>query len=372
MKKQKRVLIIAGALEMGGLENQLVYLARHVEREKIELDYTSTKENAYYKSDIIDSQCGYIVVPDPRQVGLLRYCLHMYRVMKNGRYDVVHSQELFHSGIEMFLAWLAGIPKRISHSHSTRDGSKRNKIIKKIYHIIMQQMILVFGTDYLACSTMAGKFLYGTKIVEHPKFKVVFNSVDTSEYFCNRDNSLMSFEKKDGWKYVIHVGRFADVKNHKFMIEMARHMQQKAIRIGFVFVGDGELYETIQEQIIEEELSEYIQLLGKRKDVAELLKQSDAFILPSFYEGMPLSVIEAQTAGLPCLIAEHITDEVDFGIGRVQKLPLDCSADIWVDQLVELTQVPQVDSDIIKQAIAEKGFDVSAFQQALCNIYMKE
>lgn len=366
-EKKVKVLITAGSLGMGGLENQLVYLGKHIDKTKFQIDYISTDRNAYYKDEIINAGCGFYVVPDPRKEGTLRYCRALMHLIKKNKYDVVHSQELFHSGIEMFIAWVAGVPKRISHSHSTKDGSKHNSIIKKIYHFVMRRSILMFATDYLACSTIAGKFLYGENIVHNKKFRVIVNSVETDYYFKEPKTEVI--KKKAGWKYITHVGRFVDVKNHDFMLDLAETLKKKQIKYAFVFVGNGELYDECVSRVKNDKLEEHVIFMGQRKDVADILRDSDAFILPSHYEGMPLSVIEAQAAGLPCVIADHITDEVDFGLGLIHRRNLSDSVQSWVEALENAVSQPHPESKLILDAIHEKGFDVSDFQRNLCGIY---
>ena len=368
-EKKIKILITAGALGMGGLENQLVYLGKHIDKTKYQVDYTSTDEMAYYKNEIINAGCGFFVIPDPRKDGTLSYCKALLRLLKKGQYDVVHSQELFHSGIEMFLAWRAGVPKRIAHSHSTQDGSNHNNIIKKIYHYIMRKSILFFATDYLACSTIAGEFIYGKAIVNNKNFHVIVNSVETKKFFKEERTKII--EKKDGWKYITHVGRFVDVKNHKFMLDLAANFKRKGKKFAFIFVGNGELYDECMNRVKREHLEDYVVFMGQRKDVADILLDSDIFVLPSFYEGMPLSVIEAQAAGLPCVIADHVTKEVDFELGLIHRGKLSDSINKWTEIIEDAILQPHPDRNRILEAIHKKGFDVSDFQRNLCNIYRK-
>lgn len=365
--KRIKILITAGSLGMGGLENQLVYLGKHIDKTKFQVDYTSTDGNAYYKNEIINAGCGFYVVPDPRKYGTFRYCKALLSLLKENHYDVVHSQELFHSGIEMVLAWGTGVPKRIAHSHSTQDGSNHNNVIKKLYHFIMRKSILIFATDYLACSTIAGEFLFGKTAVCSKKFRVIVNSVETNHYF--KEKKVGIIEKKEGWKYITHVGRFADVKNHNFMLDLAGVLKKEKKKYVFVFVGNGELYDSCKERVKKEQLEDYVIFMGQRKDVADILLDSDIFVLPSFYEGMPLSVIEAQTAGLPCVVADHVTNEVDFDLGLIHRVSLTDSTYRWIDVLEEAASQPHPSNDLILEAIHKKGFDVSDFQRNLCEIY---
>ena len=361
-----KVLITAGALDMGGLENQLVYVGKNIDRNRFEIDYACTNENAFYKKDIVKSGCGFIIIPDPRKDGIIKYMVAMLRLLVSGKYDVIHAQELFHSGIEVFLAWLARVPIRIAHSHSTSDGSDRNLWVKSFYHGIMRIMILLFATDYLACSTPAGRFLYGKNILKSKKFKVVFNSVEVNKYFGEyTPKTLLNKERK----HIIHVGRFVDVKNHFFMIELAEQIKKRNLPYTFVFIGTGELFELCASKVQELGLKEQVVFLGQREDVADLIRQGDMFILPSFYEGMPLSLIEAQAAGLPCLVADHITKEVDFEIGLMNYLSLSSGVSGWMDKICSVIDSPHPNENSILSAIHKKGFDVLDFQRILCDIY---
>ena len=350
----------------------MVQVGKHVDHQTLTIDYSSTDPNAYYKDIIIQSGRGFCVVADPAKQGTLKYCRDMYCLMRQGKYDVVHSQELFHSGIEMFLAWLAGVPRRIAHSHSTKDGRRRNSFVKAIYHKIMRRMILWFATDYLACSTEAGKFLYGDSIVKNKRFKVIFNSVDTAQYLTEEQPKMM-LKKSESRKYIAHVGRFVDVKNHRFMLDIADEIKKLDLPLTLVFVGGGKLFDEIKALAQSRGLTAQVLFLGKlpSEQVADVLRLADGFLLPSFYEGMPLSLIEAQAAGLPCLVADHITDEVDFSLGLIYRLSLNASAEIWAETLNNISCYPRPSKKQIAEAIHQKGFSVSDFQKNICDIYCR-
>ena len=178
-------------------------------------------------------------------------------------------------------------------------------------------------------------------------------------------------EKKEGWKYITHVVRFVDVKNHKFMLDLAENFKRKGKKFTFIFVGNGELYDECRNRVKREHLEDYVVFMGQRKDVADILLDSDIFVLPSFYEGMPLSVIEAQAAGLPCVIADHVTNEVDFELGLIHRGRLSDSVNRWTEIIENAMLQPHPDRKRILEAIHKKGFDVSDFQRNLSDIYRK-
>ena len=369
MQRTKKILIIAGEMNLGGLENQLVHLAKCADKNLIKIDFTSTCENAYYKDEIIKAGCGFILIPSNEKSGIFKYILNLYRVIKNGEYDVVHSHELFHSGIEMFVSWLCGVPKRIAHSHSTRDIRKENKLSRKIYHRLMRLMIGLFSTNMVGCSSGAAEFLFGKKALKNKKVSVIFNSVETERYFDKKFIEA-SYDKKDGWKYVAHVGRLVPLKNHDFLLDIAEEFKKQNKKICFVFAGDGELFEKLSEAIKIRELQEYVMLLGARNDVPDVLLYSDAFVLPSLFEGMPLSLIEAQAAGLCCVASDNITKEVDFGLNLVSYLSLNVPLSDWDFEIEKAVNTIKPEESKIKTAILEKGFSVNDFCRKVCELYL--
>ena len=364
--RKRKVLIIAGALQTGGLENQLVQFGAGIEN--VELVYTSTAKAAYYEPQILEAGHRVAYVPDPAKAGLYAYCAAIYRLMKDERFDVIHAHELFHCGIEVFLGWLAGVKKRISHAHSSND-TRKSGLFALLYRYIMRVSIFLFSTDLLACSHNAGRFLYGNHAIRGRRFHILVNSVDLGRFFYVKSHSdNISFNFDPSLKYVIHVGRFANVKNHEYILKIARECKAAGTSLHFLLVGDGELFSHIREKTVEMGLDN-ISFLGNREDVPELLKKADLFILPSLFEGLPLSLIEAQTAGLPCLVSDTITKEADFSLGLVKYLSISDPPSIWAQELQQLIFIERPSQERIINAIHAKGFAIEDFRAKLMSIY---
>lgn len=354
-------------MNTGGLEKQLVQMGAAIDQTCIQLDYTSDTDPCDFKQDILNSGCGFYYLPSTREVGILQYSKALYKLLKDNKYDVVHSHELFHSGLVLLIAALAGVPQRICHAHSTQDDSTYYSSVRKMYQVMMRFLILIFSTDLLACSTIAGVFLYGRNSTKDPRFRVIFNSVQT-ELFLS-DLKAPAFSRKENWKYIVHVGRFVPLKNHQLMLDIAEIFKKQNKNICFVFVGDGPIYADVEERIRNRELQHYVMLLGLRRDVPEILKTADAFILPSKFEGMPLSVIEAQAAGLPCVIADHITDEVDFGLHLLLRCSLTEELTIWAAAVEKAVSMKHIGKGKRIQAISSLGFDVDDFSRKVGEVY---
>lgn len=372
------MLMVAGSMDVGGIENQLMHLIRNADKEKFQIDFTSTLSDAFYREEIERLGGRFILIPPMNWKKPMEYCSALYRVMKKGQYDVVHSHELFHSGITLFIAYRAGVPCRFVHAHNWCDDDgtgKKSGLIRKTYNAVMKASINRFSTVQIACSTWAGKFLYGEKMQKKPSYHLVYNSVDTGKFLDRFDQvETGEFCEPDGWKNVLNVARISAVKNQIFLVEIAKEMKRRGEKIRILCAGSGdESYEAqVRREILDNHLEEYIKLLGVRKDIDVLMRKSCAFVLPSKYEGMPLVMIEAQASGLPCVSANTYSPEVDFGIGSVTWLPLKAGAAVWADALKESASHKRASKDDVVKAIWEKRFDSKMFAQTLCDLYRND
>ena len=257
-----RVLIITGAMNVGGIENQLMHLLRQADKEKFQIDFTSTADHAFYENEILSCGGKCIHIPSTNGMHFLKYCKAIYRVMKDGEYDIVHSHELFHSGMVLFTARLAGVKRRFVHAHNWCDGNglgEKTPLKRKLYNGVMQKLIQWNATDFVACSSLAGKFLYGEKITHQPNYHLVFNSVDTSKFLDHYDQVETGEFTDDGWINVIQVGRFTVVKNQLFTVQIAAELKRRGQKIRILCLGnDGNEYEArVREQICRLGLEEH-------------------------------------------------------------------------------------------------------------------
>ena len=363
-----KILIVAGAMDVGGIENQLMHLLRQCDKQKFQIDFTSTDPNAHYLPEIRALGGKVHLIPRTRTQGLGAYCRGLWKVMREGHYDIIHSHELFHSGIVLFLARLAGIPHRFVHAHNWDDGDgsgRKRSAIRTLYNAVMRFSINRFSTCRIACSTLAGKFLYGKK-----DFHLLFNSVDTGK-FLEHYHDTETGEFRDDRINVLHVGRITAVKNQLFLVNVAQVLRDRGTNIRILCAGPGdEGYQAQVETAIREKgLADHIRLLGPRTDIDSLMRKSAAFVLPSKYEGMPLVLIEAQASGLSCISADTFSHEVDFGIGTLTWLPVDADAARWADAIEAAVQAGRAHKDAVQKAVEEKGFDSDSFARTLCGLY---
>lgn len=369
-----RVLILTGTMNMGGIENQLMHLLRQADKEKFQIDYTTTADHPFFEDEIVSLGAKCIHIPPTGGKHFLRYCKAVYCVMRNGEYDIVHSHELFHSGMVLLAARLAGVKHRFVHAHNWCDGNglgEKTPIKRKIYNGVMQKLIQWNATDFIACSTLAGKFLYGDRITKQDNYHLVFNSVDTSKFLDRYDTVETGEFADDGWINVIQVGRFSVVKNQLFTAEIAAELKRRGRKIRILCAGnDGNDYEQqVRKSIEEKGLHNHMILVGIRSDIDVLMRKSKAFMLPSKYEGMPLVLIEAQASGLQCVVSDTFSHEVDFGLDTVKWLPEAASAQQWADAIECAVSKQKPTKQSVMDVVMRKGFDSKIFAKKLCDLY---
>ena len=375
MSKTK-VLIVAGTMSVGGIENQLMHLLRQADKKQFQIDFTTTLEHPYYQDEIeaLGSKCIHIPPTEGRK--FFRYCKALYRVMRDGQYDVVHSHELFHSGMVLLTARLAGVKHRFVHAHNWMEGDSpkaKKSLVRRVYNAVMQLLIQWNGTEFIACSTWAGKFLYGERVLKQSNYHLIYNSVDTARFIDQYDVKETGEFCGDGWINVFQIGRFTPVKNQLFSVEIAREFKCRGKKIRILAAGNdgGDYVTAVRRKIVRYELDDYMVLLGIRKDVDVLMRKSSAFLLPSQYEGMPLVLIEAQASGLPCVAADTFSHEVDFGLGLIKWMSIEESAEKWADAVEEAVTHERARKADVIGAIEQKGVDSKKFAKKLCTMYEK-
>lgn len=372
--KRIKVLLVAGAMNVGGIENQLMHLLRQADQDLFQIDFTTTEEHPFYQDEMLALGAHCIHIPLTEGIHFLRYCRTLYGVMREGDYDIVHSHELFHSGMVLLTARLAGVKHRFVHAHNWMEGNNpkgKKSAKRRLYNHVMQRMIQWNATDFVACSTLAGKFLYGEKITRQPNYHLVFNSVDTSKFIEKYDQQESGEFCNDGWINVLQVGRFTPVKNQLFTAKIARELKARGKKIRILCAGNvgGAYDDAVAKKIREYGIEEQMLLLGVRKDIDVLMRKCAAFLLPSLYEGMPLVLIEAQASGLPCVTADTYSREVDFGLSTVNWLQLEDGASCWADAVERAVRQGRAEKNAVVHAIEKGGFDSKVFAKKICELY---
>ncbi len=366
MKKIK-IAEFVGSMNCGGAETMLMNILRNIDKQKYEITFIeNVNEKCWYDDEIIKLG-GKIIKIEKRNIYV--YIKNLIHIFKENNFDIVHSHTYLHSGIIMYAAKKAKINIRITHSHSNMDTIKHN-IIYKIKKILMQKLILKYSTIYLACSKEAGISLFGDKF--NNKGIILHNPIDIYKIYNVSNKNIEKLKEKyniSSTQIIIgHVGRIIEIKNHKFLIEVAKILRKRNIDFKMFFIGDGNNFEVIKKSIYDNELQDYIIMTGNIKNVYEYLNLFDIFLMPSFYEGLPLAAIEAQAAGVNCILSNNISSETDIGIGIVKFLALN-NIDQWIEQILIYGKKKKIDKYIIKDKIIQEKYDIESIINQLEILY---
>lgn len=324
----KRVLHIVGAMAPGGFENFIMNIYRKIDREQVQFDFIVhlKKDNAY--DEEIEDLGGKLFYVTRKSKNPVKNFFEMRKVVKDNHYDIVcrHSDSAF-TVVDLLAARLGGAGKTIMHSHSTTTG---NVPIHKFFRTWMS----VVPTHRFACSQAAGHWMFGKS-----DFTFVPNAIDTSEYLYHADirESMRKEWKVENKNVYGHVGNFVYAKNHMFLLEVFQKISQRDENAVLFLIGEGDLRKEIEQKISELKLHDKVIMTGRRKDVVRFLQMFDLYLFPSVYEGLPVSMVEAQCTGLSCLISSSITDEIML-TDCVRQKSLDDSLDDWAKAAMEMLE----------------------------------
>ena len=365
MQIERKVLHVLGSLDAGGAESRTMDVYRNIDLKKIQFDFVVLSKGEHHFTNEVKALGGKIfTIRHPRE-NIFGHIVDLFKVMKNNNYVAVHSHTSFHSGLCLLLAKVAKIPLRIAHSRTTSTNKNQKKILKKISIFVGKLLISLFANKYIAISNSAARFLFFKYDLD--KVQIIPNAIELENFNPKllTDNS----NKKDSILRIGHVGRFATVKNHDFLIDLAMDLQSYKIPFKMTFVGDGELKSIIQNRVKKEKLGNYISFAGVTNDIANQMGQFDLFLFPSLYEGLGGVVIEAQASGIKSIVSDTLPPEVDLNLDLVTFLPL--KKDLWINKILADIQKynEKKNFEIISEKFNLKGYDIKTTVQQWNRIY---
>ncbi|WP_440603778.1 glycosyltransferase family 1 protein [Bacillus sp. GB_SG_008] len=348
-----RILHVVVNMNRGGAETLIMNLYRNLDQSKVQFDFLTCKEGVF-DEEIVELGGKVHRIPYITDVGHMGYMKALNTFFASHReYRIVHSHMDKMSGFVLRSAKKAGIPIRIAHSHST---SSEGGFTAKMYKGYAGKFILPCATHLLACSNAAARWLFTTKA---DTAKILKNGIACNKFSFSpeiRKEVRKELQLHQDSFVVGHVGRFAHPKNHSFLIDVFAQLIKLKPNSILLLAGDGPLRLSIEKKVEELNLRGSVKFLGIRSDINRLLQAFDAFVFPSIYEGLPVTLIEAQGAGLPCLISDAITKEVDLGINLVEYSPL-TDTTIWIEKIKHIA-TRNLSRNVSDQALSQKGYDI--------------
>ncbi len=360
----KKVLIIIGKLSIGGAERVGRDIGVFADHEQFDIHYlVFEKDIGPYEADVKATGCRVIHVDSPSR-GYGRFFRTLMQLIRTEHYDVIHAHTMLNSGWAMLAGKLCGVPIRITHSHSIRSFEKRS-FLKTLYERCMRCLILLFSTDLVACGVCSGEWLFGKRAFSE-RGKLIYNGIDLDAFaFDAAERAIIREQLGLQDAFVVgHVGHLAQVKNQKFLIELLPKILHRKPNAALLMLGDGQDRAMLEERIRELGLSDRVIMTGNVRNVSDYLNAMDVFAFPSLFEGMPLSIVEVQANGLPCILSTGVPHDV-YLTDLVQPLPLDCS-DLWIDSICNSRRG---ESRKYAEYLKQSGFDSSEIMKKYYELY---
>ncbi len=291
-------------------------------------------------------------------------------VAEHGPYAAVHSHMFLPAGLLLRAAGRAGVPVRIAHAHAAPHGPWPFRFLA--YRRVMRGLLLRHATHLLACSSAAAEAMLGAAHRD-PRVQVIPNPVELALYAdlpADRGES----RRRLGWPQeeplLGYVGRLTAVKNLPFLWQLYTSLSRLAPSAHLILVGAGNLDAWLHARRAAADHPERVHLLGWREDIPEIMAALDVLLLPSHTEGMPITALEAQAAGTPCLCSQAVPSEADLGLGLVWRLPLDQGLGPWLAALSEALQTPRPAWPTREARFAATGHDAASVARCLEAIYL--
>ncbi len=366
MKRKKVLLTAFNHLDVGGIQKMIMTLVEGLQ-DKIQFDIIvfSSKEG-YYENDF--KKIGKVFhCPNYEGENQIKskidYYIRYYRVKnvvtkvirENGPYDVFHTNAFFESAPCLDAAYHMGIPIRIAHSHNTGTQDRRVfpvRLINKLYRIVYRSIILKYATDCIGCSDAAREYLFGKN-----NGYVIYN--------CVGDGFFVSSKKNCDELRLLNVGNFVEQKNQVFLIDVFNEFIKLCPRSHLTMVGRiTPYYDKVMSKIRQYNLEKQISVLPYDSDISAVMNESDYFLLPSLFEGLPLVLLEAQKSGLHCFTSASVTRECNCGL--VEYLELN-DAKKWA----EIIYKHYTEYGIQKREVNITKFEKNTYINEFLNVYRK-
>lgn len=366
-----KVLHVAFTMHARGTETWLMNVWRRIDKSRFHFDFlTFEHEEGVYDREI--KALGGNLIPVPHVSRRGAFLRRLRKVMvENGPYDIIHAHPFTLSGLVLLQAARAGIPVRITHAHTNRRKVQRDqRWSRRFYGWLSRRLIKGLSTGGLAASMDAATSLFGDQWWFDPRWQVMHCGVDLRP-FENPVNPVLraEFGLTGKSKVIGHVGAFRIEKNHDFIIHVFEQIAAGDPAAVLLLVGDGPLRPDIERLVASKKLERRVIFAGERQDVADCLRLMDLFIFPSLYEGLGLALIEAQAAGLPCLISEAIPQEAEIASGSIMRLSLYEGIDPWIEKARLLLSAPKPHAAQALEAVQQSDFNIDYNVARLTNFY---
>ena len=374
-----RVLQVFTIMDRGGAESMIMNYYRQIDKSKIQFDFlVHRKEKAAFDNEI-ESLGGKIYRLNPINPFFPGNYYSELRAffIQNPNYKVIHSHINTFSCFTLKIAKEFKIPCRIAHAHIAIEKISLKAIITKKESIRDTLKILVKlqlrkkvkndATHFFSCGKKAGKWLFG-----NTEFSTMNNAIDTDKFKYNKIISEQYKSKFNLENNLVlgHVGRFETQKNHSFLLEIFASILTINKNVSLVLIGDGPLRKNMEKKAKKLNIYNKVKFLGVRSDIPELFQLMDVFVFPSLYEGLPVTLIEAQASGTKILASNTISNEVNI-TDMITFLTLEESSNYWAQQILKIS-IASLNKENTKDLIVKSGYDIYTNAEKIQSFFIQQ
>ena len=364
-----KIAHVAGGLTTGGVEAVIYNYFSHMNLDEYELYYISydTPNEAVQKK--FEALGFHVYEVCKKKENFFKSCKQVLDILKENEIQVIHSHMTLMSFVTSVLARMTGIKVCIAHSHLAQHITG----FKKYVYAVFKWLTKLTSNHYFACGQEAAAYLYGTKLVEQDKVFLMHNAIDTKKFaFDENVRAQMRKELSVEDAFCIgHLGRFTEQKNPLFLIDVFKEVSEKRPDAVLVMLGEGPLMEETKAKVKEYNLEDKVKFVGSVTNPEQYYQAMDAFFLPSLYEGLAVSLVEAQCNGVPVVTSDKVTQEICLS-DQYKVVPLSAEASVWADEICHLADGQ--DAEARKNAyrmIEDAGYSIVKEADQLDKFYKK-
>lgn len=327
-----KILHITSELDGGGIERLLFDYYKRINGKGVFFDFAiSAHTEGILETPLKRMKCNIFRIPRMRG-GFLKYAVSLRYILIKGNYDIIHVHSAYKAFLPILIAKTCGIKVRIAHSHI---ANAPETMLWFLLRRVLTPITKLLSTDLFACGIDAGQWVWGN----NTSFFIMQNAIDVKRFaFSMQKRTMIRDNLRINNKFVIgNVARFSYQKNHEFLLKAFAEVVKTKKDVVLLLIGQGELENEVIKQISKLGIKDKVMMLGVRNDVPDLLNAMDLFLLPSHFEGLPVTLVEAQANGLTALVSNNITKEMDLG-EFIHFLPLQNS--VWVKEISDNIEQP--------------------------------
>ncbi len=365
-----RVLHVVSSMEKGGIENMLMNVYRKIDRKKVQFDFlVHSERKAEFEKEILLLGGRVYRLTQKRSAknffGYMDSLKSFFALHKE--YAIVHCHMNALSVFPLYAAKCVGVPVRIAHSHTSKSSGKYKSVLKSV----LKPFVNKFCNVRFSCSKNAGKYLFGRKAMQIGKVTIIKNGIDC-ERFAFRKEKRTEMRKKllfsECDTVLCHAGRFDKNKNQHFVLEILNALKKQNVNAKALFLGEGEDFEKAKELSKELGLENDAVFAGVVSNVFDFLQAADVFVFPSLFEGLPLTLIEAQANGLPVFASAAVSKECNAS-ETVHFLPLERGVSFWTN---EIQKAMPFERESNLEKIRKAGYDSAQIAELLQKFYLEK